>query len=224
MLKMHIGACLIGTALVSAPVLAQTATSPAQQSPAAQPARSGQFMQTLQTGQWRASKLIGVDVYGYDKDNRNDRDKIGDVNEVILDRNGNVEAVVIGVGGFLGVGEKDVAIPFKSVEWRYDERDTRTSAAAPARTDRAAPAAPEGPAVTGTTAPAPAERPAGTAARNERNDRLAQGAPDRGYIRFSKADLENAPTFRYDPTDARRDSERRTERPATNAPATAPRQ
>jgi hypothetical protein len=181
-------------------------------------------MQTLQTGQWRASKLIGVDVYGYDKDNRNDRDKIGDVNEVILDRNGNVEAVVIGVGGFLGVGEKDVAIPFKSVEWRYDERDTRTSAAAPARTDRAAPAAPEGPAVTGTTAPAPAERPAGTAARNERNDRLAQGAPDRGYIRFSKADLENAPTFRYDPSDARRDSERRTDRPATNAPATAPRQ
>ncbi|HEX2726744.1 MAG TPA: PRC-barrel domain-containing protein, partial [Beijerinckiaceae bacterium] len=121
MLKKHIGACLVGTALVSASLIAQTATSPAQQAPAAQPARSGQFMHSLQSGQWRASKLVGVDIYGYDKDNRNDRDKIGDVSEVILDRNGNVEAVVVGVGGFLGIGQTDVAIPFKSVEWRYDD-------------------------------------------------------------------------------------------------------
>jgi hypothetical protein len=224
MLKKHIGACLIGTALVSASVLAQTAPSLAQQSPAAQAARSGQFMHTLQPGQWRASKLIGVDIYGYDKDNRNDRDKIGDVSEVILDHNGNVEAVIIGVGGFLGVGEKEVALPFKSIEWRYDDRDTRTSAAAPARTDRTVPAGREAPAATATTAPAPAERPAGTAARSDRNDRVAQGYPDRGYIRWSKADLENAPTFRYDPDDARRDAERRTDRPATNPPANAPRQ
>jgi len=224
MLKKHIGACLIGTALVSASVLAQTAPSLAQQSSAAQAARSGQFMHTLQTGQWRASKLIGVDIYGYDKDNRNDRDKIGDVSEVILDHNGNVEAVVIGVGGFLGVGEKEVAIPFKSVEWRYDDRDTRTSAAAPARIDRPAPAGRDAPSATATTAPAPADRPAGTVARTDRNDRVAQGYPDRGYLRWSKADLENAPTFRYDPDDARRDAERRTDRPATNPPANAPRQ
>jgi hypothetical protein len=227
MLKKHIGICLLGTALVSTSVLAQTNTTPAQQSPAAQATRSGQFMPTLQAGQWRASKLIGVDIYGYDNDNRNEHDKIGDVNEVIVDRNGNVEAIVVGVGGFLGIGEKDVAIPFKSVEWRYDDRDVRTSSAAPAgaRPDGTAPARPAAPATTGTTAPAPADRPAGTVARSDRNDRVAQGYPDRGYIRGSKADLQNAPTFRYDPDDARRDTERRTERPATNAPANpAPRQ
>jgi PRC-barrel domain len=227
MLKKHIGVCLLGTALVSTSVLAQTATSPAQQGTAAPAARTGQFMPSLQSGQWRASKLIGVDIYGYDNDNRNDRDKIGDVNEVILDRNGNVDAVVVGVGGFLGIGEKDVAIPFKSVEWRYDDRDMRTSSTAPAgaRTDRTAAASPDAPAVTGTTAPAPADRPAGTATRSDRNDRVAQGYPDRGYIRWSKADLQNAPTFRYDPDDARRDTERRTDRPSTNAPANpAPRQ
>jgi hypothetical protein len=229
MLKKHIGACLVGTALLSTPVLAQTAAGPAPQGAVAQPARSGQFMQTMQPGQWRASKLVGVDIYGYDKDDRNDRDKVGDVNEVILDRNGNAEAVVIGVGGFLGVGEKDVAIPFKSVEWRYDDRDMRTSSTAPAgaRTDRTAPAGSDAAMTTGTTAPAPAERPAATAARGDRADRadrMAQGYPDRGYIRLSKADLQNAPTFRYDPDDARRDAERRTDRPASNAPANAPRQ
>jgi sporulation protein YlmC with PRC-barrel domain len=238
-------AWLLGTALVSAPAFAQTATSPAPASPpagqstAAQPARSGQFMNTLQKGQWRASKLIGVDIYGFDGANRNDRDKIGDVNELVVDQNGNIQAVVIGVGGFLGMGEKDVAIPFKSVEWRYGDEDrqtmastsgARTDTAAPARTDppatgTTAPARTDPPA-TGTTAPRPADRPAATAERTDKTDRMTQGYPDRGYIRMSKADLQNAPAFRYDPDDARRDAERRTDRPAPTAPAnpTAPRQ
>ena len=47
-------------------------------------------------GTWRASKLMGLDVY-----NQNN-EKLGDVNEIILDKNGKVAAVVIGVGGFLG--------------------------------------------------------------------------------------------------------------------------
>jgi len=41
--------------------------------------------------------------------------KIGDVDDVLLDKEGQVTAVVIGVGGFLGMGEKDVAVPFSSL-------------------------------------------------------------------------------------------------------------
>jgi PRC-barrel domain len=57
-------------------------------------------------GEWRASKLAGVDVY-------NDaNEKIGDINDVILDRSGKVTNVILGVGGFLGLGEHNVAVAF----------------------------------------------------------------------------------------------------------------
>lgn len=42
--------------------------------------------------------------------------KIGDVNDVLLDKNGQVAAVILGVGGFLGIGEKDVAVPFNAIQ------------------------------------------------------------------------------------------------------------
>lgn len=60
----------------------------------------------------RASKLIGAAV-------RNDaNESIGDINEIILDKDGKVAAVVVGVGGFLGMGEREVALEFKSLRFR----------------------------------------------------------------------------------------------------------
>src|ERR1700694_1386929 len=41
--------------------------------------------------------------------------KIGDIDDVIIDKAGSVSALIVGVGGFLGMGEKDVAIPFSAV-------------------------------------------------------------------------------------------------------------
>src|SRR5580704_13598810 len=43
--------------------------------------------------------------------------KIGKIDDVLVSDNGQVNALVIGVGGFLGVGEKDVAVPFNAVKW-----------------------------------------------------------------------------------------------------------
>ena len=40
--------------------------------------------------------------------------KIGGVDDILIDKEGRVTAVIIGVGGFLGMGEKDVAVPFSS--------------------------------------------------------------------------------------------------------------
>ncbi|WP_119271492.1 PRC-barrel domain-containing protein [Taklimakanibacter deserti] len=84
----------------------------------------------------RASKFIGMRVYATEKDiasdtsakpgNEKEWDDIGEINDVILGRNGEVEAVVVGVGGFLGMGEKDVAVAmrdFKFVKKGDDEND-----------------------------------------------------------------------------------------------------
>jgi hypothetical protein len=57
-------------------------------------------------GEWRASKLVGVNVYN------EANEKISDINEVILDKSGKVAHVVLGVGGFLGMGEHYVAVAF----------------------------------------------------------------------------------------------------------------
>jgi len=72
-----------------------------------------------------ASKLIGQTVYASKSDVNADQkvavdaqkdwDNIGDINELVLDREGAVKAVVLGVGGFLGMGEKNVAVSMKDI-------------------------------------------------------------------------------------------------------------
>ena len=69
---------------------------------------------TSHPGQMRASKLIGFNV----KNNANET--IGEINELILDKDGKVVAVVVGVGGFLGIGQHEVAIDYKSLNIKYD--------------------------------------------------------------------------------------------------------
>ena len=56
------------------------------------------------SGQWRASKLVGVDVYN------TANEKIGDISEILIDASGKVTSVIIGVGGFLGMGQHDVQV------------------------------------------------------------------------------------------------------------------
>src|SRR5215212_2768510 len=136
MLKTHIAACLLTTALITAPALAQTSTAPNANQPAGRTqANQGQFLTQESPNQWRGSKLVGLTVYGPNNE------RIGDINEVLLNQNGKVDAVVIGVGGFLGIGEKDVAVPFNEVKFldQAQAQDTRAgtvaSPTAPANTN-----------------------------------------------------------------------------------------
>lgn len=62
-----------------------------------------------------ASSWIGETIY-----NGND-ESLGDVNDLLFAENGEVGAVIVGVGGFLGIGEKDVAVPFAALDPRTDE-------------------------------------------------------------------------------------------------------
>ena len=102
-------------------------------------------------GNWRASKLVGLNVYN------DSNESLGSINDLLTDKSGDIKAVVIGVGGFLGVGEHLVAVPLDKVKF-VDEPIAYTGAAS----------APERPAqglstttTTGaaTTAPAAASKP-----------------------------------------------------------------
>ena len=92
----YLAAALLTTALFTCTASAQTASN--------KTAATDSAVAAHKEGEWRASKLVGVNVY-------NDaNEKIGDINDVILDKAGKVENVILGVGGFLGMGEHYVAV------------------------------------------------------------------------------------------------------------------
>jgi hypothetical protein len=78
---------------------------------------------------WTAEALIGRTVENGNGDN------LGEINNVVINENGNVVAVVIGVGGFLGIGEKDVGVPFDVLDFRTDAQMDRSDSTSTA--DRA---------------------------------------------------------------------------------------
>lgn len=111
-------------ATLAVPAFAQqqpnSGSTAAQPAPSAQPApgmphqntatsQKPGFVQNQSAMEWRASKLIGASVYGPDNAS------IGEINDVIIGSDGKFKAAVIGVGGFLGVGEKNVALPFEAL-------------------------------------------------------------------------------------------------------------
>lgn len=113
---------LITTALIT--VLTASAFAQAQEPVSA--AMRGIFQNTVKAaanaerylksvpGQILASGLIGQKVYNGARD---DSVSIGTVKDLVLDTNGTAEAAIIGVGGFLGIGEKDVAIGLQNLTW-----------------------------------------------------------------------------------------------------------
>jgi hypothetical protein len=49
--------------------------------------------------------------------------KIGAIEDVLVDREGRIVAFIVGVGGFLGMGEKDVAVPFNAVQFKTKDNN-----------------------------------------------------------------------------------------------------
>jgi len=62
-----------------------------------------------------ASSFIGKTVYSTNNEN------VGDINDLLVGSNGTVKAAVVGVGGFLGMGEKDVAVPLDKLSMTKDQ-------------------------------------------------------------------------------------------------------
>src|SRR5918997_5749695 len=129
MLNRPLALTLLGSVFIAAPALAQTTPAPAPANPAPPPAstqpapmNAGQgsamnFLEVRPQDQFRASKLIGTRVTGANNES------IGEINDVLMDQNGPAHAVIIGVGGFLGIGEKDVAIPMTALQFNVGNTD-----------------------------------------------------------------------------------------------------
>jgi len=177
-MKHFVAIALLSTALFSGAAIAQTAQPADRAGPAAtkSPASSEKMMLK---GKWRASKLMGLDVYN------EANEKLGDVNELILDKDGKVSAVVIGVGGFLGMGEHDIAVTMDKL--KFVEEPVRTSSTAPATTTRET--------TTGTsTAPATTTTTTATTVRStDAND----WKPDHAVMSGTKEQLKALPRFKF---------------------------
>jgi sporulation protein YlmC with PRC-barrel domain len=163
MLTKYLAAALIGSALLAAPALAQNTPQNAPKSD-----KSASAQAASATGLWQGSKLIGLNVYN------NNNEKVGDIKELMVDKSGKIDSVAIAVGGFLGMGEHDVAVKFSELKW-VDEpvSSTSTSSSSNARPG-------------GSTATTGA-----TTASSKRN------YPDHAMLNATKDQLKAMPQFDY---------------------------
>jgi hypothetical protein len=114
-----LSAALVCVVLIAAPAIAQNSNNKGQQSQASNSNQKEQNAST--TGLWQGSKLIGLNVYN------SANDKVGDIKQLMVSKSGKVDTVVIGVGGFLGMGERDVAVKFGELKWSEQPVRTNTS-------------------------------------------------------------------------------------------------
>ena len=138
---------------------AQNAPPAANRPTQAQPVASKKH-----SGEWRSSKLIGLDVYNMQNE------KVGDINEILLRASGQVAGVVVGVGGFLGMGEHDVLLTLDQIKFVNEPVRTSTT-----------------PNTTGTRTP------------TDRANRAADEKwyPDHAVVNATKDQLKAMPQFKY---------------------------
>ncbi|MBS1182414.1 MAG: uncharacterized protein H6Q99_2294 [Proteobacteria bacterium] len=164
------------------------------------------FVTVPETGAWRVSDLQGKAVY--DSEGKS----IGEINDVLVSLNGSVNAVIIGVGGFLGVGEKNVAVNMSALQLGPGDTELQAKAVINSTPDTAVdttgptgsvtgsdnPAVSD-PGTTAMTSPGTAANPAGSsdmAANTADADIIGDDAlPDRIILNVTREQLEKAPQF-----------------------------
>jgi sporulation protein YlmC with PRC-barrel domain len=124
---------------------------------------------------WRASKLKGLNVYN------EQNEKLGDIAELLIDKSGKVEGVVIGVGGFLGMGEHDIKVDMSKLQ--FVDEPVRTSSTTTTTTTK-------------NTTTGASERPATTTTTERTNDH--KWYPDHAVLSgASKDQLKAMPQFKF---------------------------
>jgi sporulation protein YlmC with PRC-barrel domain len=168
---------LAASALLASVAFAQSPSATTDRATTAAPAAASDTSSFK--GNWRSSKLVGLNVYN------DSNESLGSINDLLADKSGNIKAVVIGVGGFLGVGEHLVAVAFDKVKF-VDEPVAYTGAANAPATGGARPSTTGTGTTTGaaTTAPAPAVK------KNP-------WYPDHAMLSATKDQLKAMPEFKY---------------------------
>jgi sporulation protein YlmC with PRC-barrel domain len=131
-------------------------------------------------GNWRTSKIVGLSVYN------DNNESVGSINDMLTDKSGNIKAVILGVGGFLGVGTHLVAVPFDKIKF-VSEPVAYIGTAGASNTGGATPTS------STTTTGAATNSGAGTAAASKPNPWY----PDHAVYNATKDQLTAMPEFKY---------------------------
>ena len=131
-------------------------------------------------GDWRTSKVVGLSVYN------DNNESIGSINDLLTDRNGNIKAVVLGVGGFLGMGAHLVAVPYDKIKF-VNEPIAYTGVAG----------SPNGAGSTGASRPASSPVTTGAATGSAPASKANPWYPDHAVFNATKDQLKAMPEFKY---------------------------
>jgi sporulation protein YlmC with PRC-barrel domain len=176
MLAKYSIAGLAGSVLLASVAFAQTPTATTDSMKAGAASDTSATSSSFQ-GNWRASKMVGLSVY-------NDKNEsVGSINDLLTDKSGNIKAAVIGVGGFLGVGEHLVAVPLDKVKF-VSEPIVYTSASGSADVGTRPPGAAPSTTTTGAANTVPAAKP-------------NPWYPDHAVYNATKDELKAMPEFKY---------------------------
>ena len=176
MFTKYVAAGLAGSALFATVAFAQTPTTTSDSTKMA-PAASSSASNSSFHGDWRTSKVVGLNVYN------DSNESVGSINDLLTDKSGNIKAAVISVGGVLGVGAHLVAIPFDKIKF-VTEPVAYTGTAAAGSTK---------PTSTTTTGAAGGTSSAAPATTSKPNPWY----PDHAVYNATKDELKAMPEFKY---------------------------
>ena len=168
MFAKYLTAGIAGSLLLASTAFAAEDTKPATPPAAQSGATSASFH-----GDWRASKVVGLNVYNEKNEN------VGSINDLLMEKNGSIKAAVISVGGFLGMGSRLVAVPFDKVKFSTEPVAYTGTAGGP-NTSGAKPAS-------NTTTGSASQPPKGN-----------PWYPDHATINGTKDELKAMPEFKYE--------------------------
>jgi sporulation protein YlmC with PRC-barrel domain len=165
---------LAASAMLASVAFAQSPSATTDRATTAAPAAASDTSSFK--GNWRSSKMVGLNVYN------DSNESLGSINDLLADKSGNIKAVVIGVGGFLGVGEHLVAVAFDKVKF-VDEPIAYTGASSAPATGGARPSTSTTTTGAATTAPAAVKK--------------NPWYPDHAMLSATKDQLKAMPEFKY---------------------------
>lgn len=178
MLAKHVAAAVAGSLLLASAAFAAENSTTAPPSTTTTPSKMPSASESSYHGDWRASKVIGLNVYNDKNEN------VGSINDLLMDKSGNIKAAVISVGGFLGMGSHYVAIAFDKLKFS-EHPVSSTTASNTGGTARPATG-------TTTTTGSTANRPAAASSTKEN-----PWYPDHAVFNATKDELKKMPEFKY---------------------------
>jgi sporulation protein YlmC with PRC-barrel domain len=167
--------------LASAAFAAETSTTNAPNAAAT----AGSVSDISYQGTWRASKVAGLSVYNDQNEN------IGTINDLLMDKSGNIKGAVISVGGFLGMGSRYVAVAYDKLKFS-DQPVPYTGAS-----NTNGPGGARPPMVNSTTSTTTTGSATNSPATPPVNSKPNPWYPDHAMLNASKDELTKMPEFKY---------------------------